>query len=157
MSSSVYLLRLLERREKQSIDYSKIKTMARSDELDANSKKQAKSSGSSPRSDLNLEEAERGLGREGLSGAATGGSGTIDKSLEQSDARRRGADLLQKAAIEYCSANLPTNAAQCYEKAAELLNFGIIDYDSYTILSEASKCYENNFQYDKAEQATLNL
>ncbi|MEN2500048.1 MAG: hypothetical protein MHMPM18_004220 [Marteilia pararefringens] len=114
------------------------------------------SSESSPRGDLYLEEAEKVLSRAGLSRAA-GGSAAIDKRLEKSEARKRGFDLLQKAAIEYCSANLLTNAAQCYEKAAEILNFREIDYDSFTILSRASKCYEKNDQYDKAEQVTLKL
>ncbi|MEN2496652.1 MAG: hypothetical protein MHMPM18_001144 [Marteilia pararefringens] len=182
--------------------------MARSDELDANSEKQAKSSGSSPPGDLNLKEAEKALSRASLSGAsggdgsaikkscefkrkllsleissngisprgdlyleeaekvlsraslsgtATDGTATIDKRLEKSEARKRCSDLLQKAAIEYCSANLLANAAQCYERAAELLIFRRVDHTSFTILSKASKCYKKNVQYDKAEQVTLKL
>ncbi|MEN2496653.1 MAG: hypothetical protein MHMPM18_001145, partial [Marteilia pararefringens] len=143
--------------EKESIDYSKLKTMARSDELDANSKKQGRSSRSSARGDRYLIEAEKVLSRASLSGAATDGSGNTDKSLKQSEARRRGADLLQKAAIEYCAANLLGNAAQCYDRAAELLNFGEIDHTSFTILSNALKFYGVNVQYDQAEQVTLKL
>ncbi|MEN2498290.1 MAG: hypothetical protein MHMPM18_002592, partial [Marteilia pararefringens] len=115
------------------------------------------SSGSSPRGDLYLEEAEKVLSRASLSRTLTDGSGATDKSLKQSRARKKVADLLQKAAIEYCSANLLTNAAQCYERAAEILNFERIGYNSFTILSKASKCYEKNVQYDKAEQVTLKL
>ncbi|MEN2496760.1 MAG: hypothetical protein MHMPM18_001239 [Marteilia pararefringens] len=208
LSSSVYLLRLLEREEKESIDYSKLKTMARRDELEANSEKQGKSSSSSPlgvlnlkeaekllsraslsgasggdgsaikkscefkrkllsleissngispRGDLYLEEAEKVLSRAGLSGAATDGSDETDKSLKQSEARKRGADLLQKAAIEYCAANLLEEAEPCYDRAAELLNFERIDDTSFTILSNALKFYEVNDQYDQAEQVTLKL
>ncbi|MEN2496648.1 MAG: hypothetical protein MHMPM18_001140 [Marteilia pararefringens] len=132
--------------------------MVRRDELEANSKKQGKSRGSSPLGDRYLIEAEKVLSRASLSGAAGGdGSGKNDKSLKQSEARRRGADLLQKAAIEYCAANLLGNAAKCYDRAVEILNFERIGYNSFTILSNALKFYRLNVQYDKAEQVTLKL